>query len=124
MGMGDAKLGVVIGMVFGAIGLRYVGVAVAGAILFGGLGGIVALVIGRDRKSSIPFGPYMAAGAVIAAFWGQQIADWYLRDVRRRLGLIARALARAPLQVRTHETLSPPVFCTCPSPTWCFVATL
>ena len=79
MGMGDAKLGVVIGMVFGAIGLRYVGVAVAGAILFGGIGGIAALLIGRDRKSSIPFGPYMAAGAVIAAFWGQQIADWYLR---------------------------------------------
>ena len=79
MGMGDAKLGVVIGMVFGAIGLRYVGVAVAGAILFGGIGGIAALLIGRDRKSAIPFGPYMAAGAVIAAFWGQQIADWYLR---------------------------------------------
>ena len=27
----------------------------------------------------IPFGPYMAAGAVVAAFWGEQIAEWYLR---------------------------------------------
>ena len=79
MGMGDAKLGVVIGMVFGAIGMRYVGVAIGGAILLGGLGGIVALLVGLDRKSFIPFGPYMAAGAVVAAFWGTQIADWYLR---------------------------------------------
>lgn len=79
MGMGDAKLAVVIGMVFGSIGLRYVGVAAAGAIVLGGLGGIVALAIGRGRKAKIPFGPYMAAGAVVAAFWGAQIADWYLR---------------------------------------------
>ena len=79
MGMGDAKLAVVIGMVLGSIGLSYVGVAAAGAIVLGGVGGIVALAIGRGRKAKIPFGPYMAAGAVIASFWGQQIADWYLR---------------------------------------------
>jgi leader peptidase (prepilin peptidase)/N-methyltransferase len=79
MGIGDAKLAVVIGLVFGAIGLRFVAVAAAAAIVLGGVGGIVALLMGRDRKSAIPFGPYMAAGAVVAAFWGQQIADWYLR---------------------------------------------
>jgi leader peptidase (prepilin peptidase)/N-methyltransferase len=79
MGMGDAKLAVVIGMVFGSIGLRYVAVAAAAAIALGGIGGIVALAIWRDRKAKIPFGPYMAAGAVVAAFWGSQLADWYLR---------------------------------------------
>jgi prepilin signal peptidase PulO-like enzyme (type II secretory pathway) len=47
-------------------------------VLFGGLGGIVALASGRNRKAMIPFGPYMAAGAVVAAFWGERIADWYL----------------------------------------------
>jgi prepilin signal peptidase PulO-like enzyme (type II secretory pathway) len=47
--------------------------------VFGGLGGIVALAIGRGRKAKIPFGPYMAAGTVVASFWGGQIADWYLR---------------------------------------------
>ena len=84
MGMGDVKLALVIGIVLGALGLRYVGVAAAGAVLFGGIGGIVALATGRDRKSTIPFGPYMAAGAVVAAFWGERIADWYLRLVHRR----------------------------------------
>ena len=62
----------------GALGLGYVGVAAGAAIVFGAVGAIVALVIGRDRKSAIPFGPYLALGAVVAAFWGQQIADWYL----------------------------------------------
>ena len=78
MGMGDVKLALVIGVVLGSLGLRYVGVAAAAAVVFGGVGGIVALAVGRDRKSMIPFGPYMAAGAVVAAFWGEPIADWYL----------------------------------------------
>ena len=78
MGMGDVKLALVIGVVLGSIGLALVGVAVAAAVLFGGVGGVVALLIGRDRKSMIPFGPYMAAAAIVAAFWGAPIADWYL----------------------------------------------
>jgi leader peptidase (prepilin peptidase)/N-methyltransferase len=78
MGMGDVKLALVIGVVLGSIGLAWVGVAAAGAVLFGGVGGVVALALGRDRKSMIPFGPYMAAGAIVAAFWAEPIADWYL----------------------------------------------
>jgi len=37
------------------------------------------LIVGRGRKAAIPFGPYLAAGAVVSAFWGVQITDWYLR---------------------------------------------
>jgi leader peptidase (prepilin peptidase) / N-methyltransferase len=81
MGMGDVKLALVIGVVMGSIGLRYVGVAAAGALVFGGVGGVVALAMGRNRKAMIPFGPYMAAGAVVATFWGEAIADWYLRSL-------------------------------------------
>jgi leader peptidase (prepilin peptidase)/N-methyltransferase len=77
MGMGDVKLAALIGVVLGALGLGYVGVAAAAAVVAGALGAIVALAIGRSRKSAIPFGPYLALGAVIAAFWGQRIADWY-----------------------------------------------
>jgi leader peptidase (prepilin peptidase) / N-methyltransferase len=79
MGMGDVKLAALIGAVLGALGLRYVGVAAGAAILLGGLGAIVALAIGRDRRSAIPFGPYLAAGAVVAAFWGEPLGAWYLR---------------------------------------------
>ena len=54
MGMGDVKLAVVIGLVLGSIGLGIVGVAAGAAILLGGVGGIVALVVGlgpQERAS-------------------------------------------------------------------------
>ncbi len=79
MGMGDVKLAAVIGVSLGALGLRYVGVAAGAGVLFGGVMGIGALVMGRDRKSAIPFGPSMAAGAVVAAFWGERLAGSYLK---------------------------------------------
>ena len=59
----------------GSLGLRYVGVAAGAAILLGGLGGLVALLAGRGRKSAIPFGPFLTAGALVAVFWGERIAD-------------------------------------------------
>jgi leader peptidase (prepilin peptidase)/N-methyltransferase len=78
MGMGDVKLAALIGAILGAIGLRYVGVAAGLAVLAGGMGAIAALVRGRSRRSSIPFGPYLAAGAVAAALFGGPMASWYL----------------------------------------------
>jgi leader peptidase (prepilin peptidase)/N-methyltransferase len=81
MGMGDVKLVALIGMVLGSLGLPFVGVAAGAGILFGGVAAIVALFAGRGRKGTIPFGPFLAAGAVVAAFWGPQIADAYLRLV-------------------------------------------
>jgi leader peptidase (prepilin peptidase)/N-methyltransferase len=81
MGMGDVKLATVIGVVLGAIGLRFVAVAAGAAILFGGVAAIVALVLGAGRKARIPFGPWIAAGAVVAAFWGDRLASAYLGRV-------------------------------------------
>jgi leader peptidase (prepilin peptidase)/N-methyltransferase len=78
MGMGDVKLAAVIGLVLGSLGLRFVGVAAAAAIVLGGLGALVALIMGRGRKSAIPFGPYLAAGAVVAGLWGEPVASWYI----------------------------------------------
>jgi leader peptidase (prepilin peptidase)/N-methyltransferase len=80
LGMGDVKLTGLIGLVLGSLGLRYVGVAAGAAIFAGGIGGIVALLLGRGRKSAIPFGPYLAAGAMVASLWGDRLADWYLRS--------------------------------------------
>jgi leader peptidase (prepilin peptidase) / N-methyltransferase len=81
MGMGDVKLAAVIGLVLGSLSLGAVAVAAGGAIVVGGVAAIIALVRGAERKSMIPFGPSMAAGAVLAAFWGPQIAASYLRVV-------------------------------------------
>jgi leader peptidase (prepilin peptidase)/N-methyltransferase len=72
------KLAALIGVVLGALGLRFVGVAAGAAIVLGGLGGLVALGMGRGRKSAIPFGPYLAVGAIVAGLWGEEIASWYI----------------------------------------------
>jgi leader peptidase (prepilin peptidase) / N-methyltransferase len=78
MGMGDVKLAGVIGVVLGALGLRYVAVAAGAAIVLGGVGGLLALLMGRSRRDAIPFGPYMAAGAMVAVFVGDRVASAYL----------------------------------------------
>jgi len=77
MGMGDVKLAALIGLVLGGLGLRYVAVAAGLGILAGGIGGVVALTRGKGRKEAIPFGPYLAAGAVAATFVGPAVASWY-----------------------------------------------
>ena len=78
MGMGDVKLAALIGLVLGSQGLRYVAVAAGVAVLAGGLGAVAALLAGRSRKSAIPFGPYLAAGGMTAAFWGASLARTYV----------------------------------------------
>lgn len=78
MGLGDVKLAAVIGLVLGSLGLRFVGAAAGATIVLGGIGGLVALVMGRGMKAKIPYGPYLAAGAVVAGLWGAEISSWYL----------------------------------------------
>jgi leader peptidase (prepilin peptidase)/N-methyltransferase len=81
MGMGDVKLAALIGLVLGSVGLRYVTVAGGAGVLLGGVGAIVALSAGASRKNAIPFGPFLAAGALVAAFLAPQISSVYLRHV-------------------------------------------
>jgi leader peptidase (prepilin peptidase)/N-methyltransferase len=79
MGMGDVKLAAVIGLVLGALGWVYVGVAAMVAVLSGGVGAVVTLLRGGTGKDAIPFGPYLAGGAVVSALVGPGLADWYTR---------------------------------------------
>ena len=78
MGFGDVKLAGVLGMYLGWLGW---GAVIVGGFLGFFLGGLVggALMVARKagRKSAIPFGPFMVAGALIAVFVGPAIADWY-----------------------------------------------
>jgi leader peptidase (prepilin peptidase) / N-methyltransferase len=83
MGMGDVKLAALIGLVLGAFGLSYVAVAAAAAILAGGLGAVALLAFARaTRKHALPFGPYLAGGAVWAAFLAPRVAHWYTGFLR------------------------------------------
>lgn len=76
MGWGDVKLAGLIGLATGFPGGL---VALALAIIGGGLLAIVFVSSGlKKRRESIPFGPFLSAGALVALIWGRLIADWYL----------------------------------------------
>jgi leader peptidase (prepilin peptidase)/N-methyltransferase len=84
MGMGDVKLAFVLGAVLAYLSWATFAVGAFGGFLLGSLGGVVVLVSGRgNRKSAIPFGPYMIAGALVAIFVAQPIADGYLHVLGR-----------------------------------------
>jgi leader peptidase (prepilin peptidase)/N-methyltransferase len=75
MGWGDVKLAALIGL---ATGFPLVFLAIImGAIL----GGIVAVALmiakKRQRRETIPFGPFLAVAAMVTLLWGSNILNWY-----------------------------------------------
>lgn len=67
MGMGDVKLALVIGLLAGWFGLTPWLIALLAAFVIGGLASLVALALKRvTLRGSIPFGPSMLAGALVA----------------------------------------------------------
>jgi leader peptidase (prepilin peptidase)/N-methyltransferase len=74
MGGGDIKLYVFIGLVLGMQ-------ATAVSLLFASLSGVVFGLFWRIKKGNepIPFGPFIAAGALCAYLWGNPLVEWYAR---------------------------------------------
>lgn len=83
MGGGDVKLALVLGLFLGFISAP--DLVLTGMFLSFMIGGVVGLFImlmtGGDRKMQIPFGPYLAAGTVLAIFFGESLIDLYLSSV-------------------------------------------
>lgn len=79
MGFGDVILSGILGLYLGFLGW---GPLLVGAFLgfaLGGLGGLLFIASGRaGRKSHIPFGPYMLAGALAAVLVGHALAGAYV----------------------------------------------
>jgi leader peptidase (prepilin peptidase)/N-methyltransferase len=76
MGGGDIKL---LAMIGAFLGWQNVLVTLVLGSLSGALVGIgLILVRGDDRKVPIPFGPFLAAAAVCALFFGAPLVRWYL----------------------------------------------
>jgi len=79
MGGGDVKLAALLGLYLGWLGWGALAVGAFAAFVLGGAGGAVLLAAGRaGRKSRIPFGPYMLAGAFLAVFAAAPVTSWYL----------------------------------------------
>jgi leader peptidase (prepilin peptidase)/N-methyltransferase len=78
MGFGDVRLAAVLGLFLGWLGLGYVGLAFFLGFLLGAIVGLILMVLRRrGRKDHIPFGPFLAAGAVVAVLAGSPILAWY-----------------------------------------------
>jgi leader peptidase (prepilin peptidase)/N-methyltransferase len=75
MGEGDIKLAAMIGAFLGWPG---VAVALFAGFLIGGVVGVALLALRlRGRRDAIPFGPALAAGALVGLFWGERLWAWY-----------------------------------------------
>ncbi|HNR14379.1 MAG TPA: prepilin peptidase [Thermodesulfobacteriota bacterium] len=77
MGGGDIKLLAMIGAFLGpkaVVAVIFISSCVGSLI---GIG--IILLKGKDRKYAIPFGPFLALGAVIFVFWGDALLNWYQR---------------------------------------------
>jgi leader peptidase (prepilin peptidase) / N-methyltransferase len=80
MGFGDVKLAGLIGGVLAYLSWRVLVVGAFGGFVLGALAGVAVLASGRGgRKTALPFGPFMIAGALVAVFAGPSIADAYSR---------------------------------------------
>ena len=80
MGMGDAKLLLVMGLYLGAAVVPAIFVALVSGTVVGVL--IMArLGVSAGRKTAVPFGVFLALGAVVAILAGDPMLDWYLTRV-------------------------------------------
>lgn len=77
MGGGDIKMMAMIGAF---MGWKSVLLTTFSGSLLGSIVGISFMVLtGKGRRTKIPFGPFLAAGALISLFYGQELASLYLK---------------------------------------------
>jgi leader peptidase (prepilin peptidase)/N-methyltransferase len=76
MGRGDLKFLAAIGAF---LGWRAVLFTIFAGSLFGSLVGVLTMLIGKRAWSAkLPFGPYLAAGALVWMFFGDALVRWYV----------------------------------------------
>jgi leader peptidase (prepilin peptidase) / N-methyltransferase len=57
------------GVLFTIMASSFIGTAV---------GIVVMLKAGKGMKMAVPFGPFLAIGAILYLFFGPQLIEWYL----------------------------------------------
>lgn len=76
MGGGDIKL---LAMMGAFLGWKAVPFIIFSSSLIGSIVGVSMMLLQKkDSKLAIPFGPYLAIGALLYIFYGQPLISWYL----------------------------------------------
>lgn len=74
MGLGDVKFAGVLGLFLGWLGWSEVMLGMMAAFILSAAVGVALMAIKRaNRKTALPFGPWMVAGAAIGAAWGPAV---------------------------------------------------
>jgi leader peptidase (prepilin peptidase) / N-methyltransferase len=80
MGEGDLNL---IALIGAFLGWRGVIISILVGCLTGSAVGLALIGLQRlQRREHIPFGPFLALGAIVALFWGDRLIGWYLGYLR------------------------------------------
>lgn len=75
MGGGDVKL---LAMIGAWLGWKAVPFVILASSLAGSILGVVALLLsGKGLRTKIPFGPFLAFGAILYIFFGEALIEWY-----------------------------------------------
>jgi leader peptidase (prepilin peptidase)/N-methyltransferase len=78
MGLGDVKLAGLVGGVLAYLSWAALVVGAFAGFLLGALVGVGVMLAGRGgRKTAVPFGPFMVAGALLALFVADPLATFY-----------------------------------------------
>lgn len=79
MGGGDFKLGIFMGL---SLGHPYAFLAIVLSFILGSIVGVFLLLTRiKHFGQTIPFGPFLSLGGLIALFWGEQIINWYFNSL-------------------------------------------
>ncbi len=79
MGFGDVKLLGAIGAFFGPVAVLF---TIVLSSFVGALSGGILVLRGKAKLggfTAVPYGPFLALGAVTWMFWGPRIVEWYLK---------------------------------------------
>jgi leader peptidase (prepilin peptidase)/N-methyltransferase len=80
LGFGDVKLSFLLGLF---LGYPQILVAVFLAFLTGAFVAVILVISGKKHfGQTVPFGPFLILGTVVAKFWGAGIWNWYMGLIR------------------------------------------
>ena len=78
MGFGDVRLAGLVGGVLGYLSWSTWAIGSFLGFLLGAVVGVGLIAVGRGgRRTAVPFGPFMVAGALVALFVAGPVAHWY-----------------------------------------------
>jgi leader peptidase (prepilin peptidase) / N-methyltransferase len=79
MGLGDVALAPLLGLALGWQGWGPALVGLVGGFMIGAVVGVALILVGRaGRRTRVPHGPFMLAGAAVGVFLGQPLWSGYL----------------------------------------------